>query len=117
MDTVAPWLAVMTGLLAFMTAALGVWKSTRNSAAISSLEVKVDGRLTELLEQTRQVSEEAQKVARLLGREEMRAESDRTAVDLAKTTIAATLDATRERPVAVDVVASVPIAIEKDPKP
>lgn len=107
MDTIAPWLAVGSAFLAFMTAAIGVWKSTRNATAINQLEVKVDGRLTQLINQS-------QEVARLLGREEMRKETDVTAATLAEKAIAATLDATREKPIAVDVVASIPIAIEKD---
>lgn len=113
MDAIAPWLSVLTGLLAFATAAIGVARSMRNSTAIHSLEVKVDGRLTELLAQSERISVEAQKTARLLGREEARAESDTTAAHLARETIAATLDATREKPVAVDVVSSIPIAIEE----
>lgn len=117
-SVVAPWLAAMTGLLAFLTAALGVYKSTRNSSAIQALEIKVDGRLTELLQQTQAVAKKSEEVAHLLGREEMRKETDETAIELAKKTIAATLDATRETPVAVDIVSSIdlPIAAEKDPK-
>jgi hypothetical protein len=73
------WLGVATGLLAFLTAAIGVWKVTR-------LEVKVDGRLEQLLAKTTEVS-------RLLGREEMRIETDATALTLQEKTVAATLKA------------------------
>lgn len=112
-EQIAAWLAAATGLAAFLTAALGAMKSARNASAIHNLEVKVDGRLTELLDQTRLVSEKAQEVARLLGREEMREETNITAADLAKTTMEATLQATKDTPVSVDVVSSVPVEIKK----
>lgn len=111
-EQIAAWLAAATGLAAFLTASVGAWKSARNATAIHSLEVKVDGRLTELLDQTRLVSEEAQKVARLLGREEMRSETDIVARDLAATAIEATLQATKDTPVSVDVVSSVPVELK-----
>ena len=77
---------LQASFLALIAAAIGTWKtwkaaavSTNNALAIQSLDIKVDGRLTALLDKTTEVS-------RLIGREEMRSETDATAAALADVT-------------------------------